>query len=321
MKNNEFLSNLSTADAKKLRDRIRETKINVLLVGGTGVGKSSTINALFDSQGMENRAKVGDSTKPETMEIDSYEMENLIIWDTPGLGDSIEKDATHKRKISEILKRKDANGQPLIDLVFLILDSSSRDFSSAFTLIEKVILPNLVEGDRDRLLIGLNRADNAMSGHFWNKSENRPEQKLIERLEEQVKTVSERIKADTGLDIEPIYYSAGCEIDGEILSRPYNLQKLLSFIMDRLPKKKRAAIAMHINENEANFRSNDEKADYAEKIEKSIFDSVTDWVKDVIGDVAGQVGSMIKTAVTDPNNIKIAAGLAFSAITAFLKKK
>jgi predicted GTPase len=36
---------------KKILERIKYTKINVLLIGGTGVGKSSTINALFQNVG------------------------------------------------------------------------------------------------------------------------------------------------------------------------------------------------------------------------------------------------------------------------------
>lgn len=308
---------LSNEQLQELRNRLRSTKINVLLVGGTGVGKSSTINALFQDAGMESRAVIGQSTKPETIDIEAHELDNLVIWDTPGLGDSPVKDQEHSDKITEILHRKDSQGKPLIDLVFLILDAGSRDFSSAFTLIKEVILPNLHEGDKDRLLIGLNQADQAMKGHYWNKEENKPDPKLVERLEETVETVRNRIKNDTGLDIEPIYYSAGCIIEDEVLSKPYNLAKILSIILARLPKKKRAAIAPHISENRENFRSNDNKENYQEKVDKSIFGSLMDWVKEVGGEIATKVGEMAKDIVTNPDNIKTAITIAI----AFFKKK
>ena len=276
MNQKTIFDNLTTEQLQELKKRLGDTKINVLLVGGTGVGKSSTINALFQNEGKnENSAPVGDSTRPETMDIKHYEInDNLIIWDSPGLGDSPEKDEAHKKKIAEILRRKDDHGQPLIDLVFLILDASTRDFSSAYTLIEGVIIPNLHNDDHDRLLIGLNQADHAMKGYAWNKAENCPEEKLVKHLDELATTVKERIKKGTNLDIEPVYYSAGCVIDGERHSQPYNLTKLLSFILAHLPKKKRAVIAEHINDDKTNFRYNDGKQDYDKIVEESVASSL-----------------------------------------------
>lgn len=62
--------------------RMKDQKINLMVTGATGVGKSSTINSLFG----EEVAKVGTSVNPETMGIDKYKLDNLVIWDTPGLG-------------------------------------------------------------------------------------------------------------------------------------------------------------------------------------------------------------------------------------------
>ena len=62
---------------------------------------------------------------------------------------------------------------------------------------------------------------------------------------------------------------------------PYNLAKLLSFIIDHLPQKKRAAVAADINQNSGNFNSNDGKENYQEKIEKSFTDSLLDIASDL----------------------------------------
>ena len=98
--------------------RMKEQKINLMITGATGVGKSSTINALFG----EEVAKVGTSVNPETMGIDKYELDNLVIWDTPGLGDGREADNRHSKIIVDKLYEKDRNGNLLIDLVLVILD-------------------------------------------------------------------------------------------------------------------------------------------------------------------------------------------------------
>jgi predicted GTPase len=62
--------------------KLKDTKVNILITGATGCGKSSTINALFNSE----KAKVGQGVDPETMDIAKYELENIVLFDSPGLG-------------------------------------------------------------------------------------------------------------------------------------------------------------------------------------------------------------------------------------------
>ncbi|MGN1416924.1 MAG: DUF815 domain-containing protein, partial [Oscillospiraceae bacterium] len=47
---------------------LRNQKVNILITGATGCGKSSTINALFEKE----IAKVGVTPDPETMTIEKY---------------------------------------------------------------------------------------------------------------------------------------------------------------------------------------------------------------------------------------------------------
>ena len=75
--------------------RLKDNKINIMITGATGCGKSSTINALFDTE----VAKVGVGVDPETMEIEKYELDNLILWDTPGLGDGKEADNSMQKTL------------------------------------------------------------------------------------------------------------------------------------------------------------------------------------------------------------------------------
>lgn len=270
------IERLSIEQLQKAIDIMRNTKINVLVVGGTGVGKSSTINALFNTE----KAKVGQGSNPETMDITCYELNNMVIWDTPGLGDSEAKDAIHKQKIIQKLQESDDKGNLLIDLVLLILDGGSRDYSSAYTLIKEIIIPNL--GNKtDRLLVAINQADMVLKGKYWDEENNCPEPKLIEALDQKVISTQSRIKEATGLDVDTIYYAAGYK-DGNDEQKPYNLNKLLNYILEKLPSKKRISVASDLNQDKENFSSNDDKSDYSEDIKKQFMASVKEIFESVI---------------------------------------
>ena len=268
--------------------KMKNQKINLMVTGATGVGKSSTINALFG----EEVAKVGTSVDPETMEIDKYELDNLIIWDTPGLGDGKEADNRHSKRIIDKLYEKDENGDLLIDLVLVILDGSNRDLGTSYELINSVIIPNLGENKKNRILVAINQADVAMKGKYWNTQENKPEEKLQEFLEDKVKSVKRRIKEATGIEIEPIYYSAGEKEEGYMQQKPYNLAKLLYYILQCTPEEKRLVYAQNMNREEVMWKDNDDLQDYRKDILGEFLGSVTKGI--AIGGAIGEaLGSLV----------------------------
>ena len=55
--------------------RLRCQKINIMITGATGCGKSSTINAMFRRE----VAKVGVGVDPETMDITKYTLQNMVL--------------------------------------------------------------------------------------------------------------------------------------------------------------------------------------------------------------------------------------------------
>ncbi len=98
----------------------------------------------------------------------------LRLWDTPGLGDGIEKDKAYMRMIEDTLNRcyGDYGQYGLIDLVLVVLEGGSRDFSIPVKLLRDVIFPNIHE---DRVLIAVNQADLSMRGHHWNHTQGQPD--------------------------------------------------------------------------------------------------------------------------------------------------
>lgn len=310
----EILKSKGTAEEKKeLLKRLRsfcDTETNIMLVGATGCGKSSTINALFacgedeevpseDDLSVETVkkskfievAKVGSKADPETKDVERYKIGNLVLWDTPGLGDGTEIDEHHKEGIRELLRDKDADGNALIDLVLVILDGSSRDLGTSYKILNEVIIPEM-HGENERILVALNQADVAMkTGRHWDYEKNEPDGTLIAFLNEKVESIKARIKEDSGLDIEPVYYCAGYEEDSGDVVRPYNLSKLLYYIMNAIPVHKRVAVMEGINTNSENYEHNDDDEDYNEEIKESFYDSF-DYISDGV-DTGAEIGSAI----------------------------
>lgn len=272
--------NLSDEEKQTLLEELLKLKsetVNIMITGATGSGKSSTINALFGDE----VAKVGTTPYPETMKVTKYELDNLVIWDTPGLGDGKDKDEIHKNIITQKLREKDAEGNYLIDIVLVVLDGCSRDLGTSRELISQVIIPNLGDNESNRVLVAINQCDMAMKGRYWDEEQNLPEPKLVEFLEDKVKSVHDRIKEDTGVDIEPIYYSAGFKEEGMPQIKPYNLSKLFWFIIKNAPEKKRINIAINRNEDIQVFSIDDKKEDYNTNVKKSTWDYVKEYAPKV----------------------------------------
>ncbi len=225
--------------------KIRNQKVNILITGATGCGKSSTINALFG----DVVATVGVGVEPETISVAEYHLGALTIWDSPGFGDGIEADKCHAKKIASLLQREDESGYPLIDMVLLILDGSQKDYGTSFELLNSVLLPNLGENRKNRVLIAINQADQAKKGRGWDKQKNQPTPALITFLDKKVDSTQQRIKTSTGVDICPIYYSAGY-CDETETQKPYNLSKLLYFIITHSPDEKMPLILEKTNQND-----------------------------------------------------------------------
>jgi len=244
---------------------------NLMLVSATGAGKSRTINALFDM----SVAKVGVGVDPETKEIAKFDLGNLTIWDTPGLGDSAKADKSHIRQIVKKLSETDGDGRLLIDLVLVVLDAGSKDLAVSYDVINNTLIPCLGKDNRHRILIALNQSDMAMKGRHWDHEQSKPEPALENFLKKKAESVKRRILTATNVTVDPVCYCAGYT-DGTEKQNPYNLSKLLYYILMAVPAEKRLVLADKLNGDEQNWCSND--ADYSEAVQKSFWDSLLDSV-------------------------------------------
>ncbi|RVU84109.1 GTP-binding protein HSR1 [Leucothrix sargassi] len=201
-------------------------KFDVMVTGVTGAGKSTTLNALFQ----KTVTKVGKGVEPETMQIDSFELNDAFrLWDTPGLGDGIERDKKHSKKIVELLGERYDGAFGFIDLVLVVIEGSNRDMGTTYKLLNEVIIPNFPS---ERILVAINQADLAMKGRYWDHESNKPNEKLEAFLVEQSKSITRRVKEATGVGlIQPVFYSA---------EKHYNLDKVFDLLIDNMPMCKRS---------------------------------------------------------------------------------
>ncbi|MDD6070378.1 MAG: 50S ribosome-binding GTPase [Clostridiales bacterium] len=224
-------SNYRTTDIENNLRRMQIRPLDVMVTGVTGAGKSTTLNAFFQ----RTVAKVGDGVDPETMELDAYELNDFFrLWDTPGLGDGVVIDQSHKRKITDLLYKTynvDGVAYGFIDMALVIIEGSNRDMGTTYDLLNEVIVPNI---QKDRIFVIINQADVAMKGRHWNYSTCTPDSKLIDFLEDQAVSIQKRVREATGISImKPVYYSA---------EYGWNIQAVFDFIIDHMPLQRRTLV-------------------------------------------------------------------------------
>ncbi|WP_104731396.1 GTPase family protein [Helicobacter rappini] len=279
------------AGMKAILDSL-DIPLNILLMGGTGVGKSSTINAIYGA----NRVEVGTSARPQTQEIEQCQIsKNITLYDSPGLGEGSEKDKQHMEKIHKLLTDTDGNGNAKIDLVLVITDASVKGLGQEYETI-KYLLKTL--GDSKRILIGLNKCDCAVSERYFDRESNKLGQKQDEFLREKVADLQARIKADTGLSLmgdDIVCYSAGYyDEETQTQDKPYNIVELEKMILSKIPKQKRVVQSveesMELRDSSSGGGFWDSVIDFvdmvtdqipaikaAKQVGKKIWDSIKSW--------------------------------------------
>jgi len=197
-----------------------EPPIRIALIGLTGVGKSSTINVLFNSG-----ARVS-HTRACTKEAEEYETDvkeyptskgrKIHVFDMPGLGEDIDEDRAHIETYARVL--------PNVDVALWIMSAINRAIRPVqeFLRDHGHLTPNLV--------VGVNKVDLVPPGaEAWNKTFNLPSLEQEQNIKGREDDIREKLRR-WDWNGEVIAYSA---------EKRYQLPELLRQMLGAASEKRR----------------------------------------------------------------------------------
>ncbi len=164
---------------------------NILIIGATGVGKSTLLNKILN----KDIVKVGYGSKPETLNLDNYPLTSKItLWDSPGLGDGI-RDKNFEKELRKILSNSN-----FIDIILIVVDINDKRISTIEKLINIVI--DIDKKYTDKFLFILNKVDEAKSIRYWLDDENKPSKIQLQEIDAKIKDYQKRIEEVTKINID-----------------------------------------------------------------------------------------------------------------------
>ena len=199
-------------------------------IGETGVGKSSTLNALFNA-GLEVSHIEACTQDVRGVEVSLNEVEGvngaLVAYDMPGLGESQLKQREHILLYEKVLKD--------VDVALWILDAQNRAIASVQQYLErelKAIDPRLLE----RMVIALNKVELVYPGeNAWHPLANLPSEEQEENIKGRIHDVKRKIR-----EVLPTWKG---KIIGYSAHKRYHLPQLFDAMMDAVPNKRRWVVA------------------------------------------------------------------------------
>lgn len=226
-------ANLSISDQKivsdAINDRIRKKPFRVAIIGQSGVGKSSTLNAVFGVKSYVSDIAEG-TTNIEEHIFPMQDGFSLAVYDMPGLNNDIHRDMEYEVLYKQIL--------PTCDVIVYIINAHSKDIGEDCRILKEVVVP-ICRGNNilPNLILGINKVDTIGQAENpndpelrWDVINNVPTEKLKRCIKIKLSAISDRlideglVSKEDGIDVKRIvFYSAVFN---------YNLRAFLMAILD-----------------------------------------------------------------------------------------
>ncbi len=202
-------------DAERLNALIADEQgipPKIAVIGKAGVGKTTTINNLFNAEWKTSHVVAG--TKEAQKKV--FELAGggeLMIFDMPGLGEDLEADAIYEGIYREVL--------PDMDVVLWVMQANSRGLAEDQRILKEIVLDSLGENE-SRLVIGLNQVDKLGPGQ-WNEKLNYPSEEQAYSISRKCADIAEKLSGLVGVDKDQIQYFSAL--------RRYRLYDLLTALI------------------------------------------------------------------------------------------
>jgi predicted GTPase len=172
----------------------------IAVAGKAGVGKTTTVNVLFNASFATSHSVVG-TLSPQEIEFSFESGARLIAIDMPGLGESIDADRDIELNYHQIL--------PTVDVILYILQANERILAEDQRILRDVVIPS-ISNQLGKIVVGLNQVDKIGPG-IWRKELNLPSDEQERSIERRCDDIAAKLSSVTTISSEQIvYYSAEC---------------------------------------------------------------------------------------------------------------
>lgn len=210
-----------------VQDKIKGIPLpRIAIIGFTGVGKSTTLNALFNAGRPTSDIRACTQAEaPIIGKVDKYTGSNgsVIIYDMPGLGEDIYTDQRHFETYRKVL--------PEVDVAIWTFHTGDRAMTPMQEAL-KGLIKYLGNDFQKKLMFAINKADAIAPGESsWNQKLNAPSQEQRRNIADLESYISEKIR-----QVMPswrghlVTYSA---------KQCYHLEKLMEAMIETMPKDRR----------------------------------------------------------------------------------
>ncbi|MEX9874712.1 GTPase family protein [Providencia rettgeri] len=244
------------------------------VMGKTGAGKSSLINAIFKG----NVCPVSDveACTRETKEIKiEFGHRSIRLIDIPGVGENAKRDSEYEALYKRLL--------PKMDLILWVVKGDDRAFSADEHFYQQVLKP--AGGDKKTVFV-LNQIDKIEPFREWDVEHNQPSLNQLTNIRKKEAYLIERF----GFTEHPIISVSANE--------KYNISKLVETMVRALPKEAKSGVVAQVkNEVKTTETVEEAKGGFEETVDEALDDIIDHYLPKPVASVAKAAKKLVVSAV------------------------